>query len=105
MGEFVEYLLRTEHMLIMLGVWVGISTAKRLWPSLADDPTWVRLLPVTPIVLCSAIVWVPGLVGGSTVEKLLLGLVLGAFSGHAHKVLSQTVFGNDKRIRDHPPRL
>lgn len=105
MGAFVDYLLRTEHMLIMLGVWVGLTLAQRMLPRLAENRHWARALPAVPVLACSVAVWLPGLVDGSPAERVLLGLILGSFSGHAHKLLKQSVFGNDKRIRDHPPRL
>ena len=105
MAGFVEYLLRTEHVLIAVAVWVAISTAQRIVPSLAQNARWVRLLPVLPILGCSALVWLPGLVDGSPAQKVLLGIVLGSACGHLHKLVRQTILGNDKRIRDHPARL
>lgn len=106
MGNFAAYLLRTEHLLLMLAVSVTVSMAPRLVPALADNPYWVRLLPVLPIAACSAAVWLPGLVSGTVAERVLLGVVLGALCGHAYKMVTQTIFGNDRRISDHPrPRL
>ena len=106
MGEFAAYLFRTEHMLLMLAVSVTLSMAPRLLPGLADNPYWVRLLPIIPIGACSVAVWLPGLVEGAVTERVLLGVVLGALCGHAYKMVTQTIFGNDRRIRDHPrPRL
>jgi hypothetical protein len=106
MEQFVTYLLRAENVLIMLAVSVSISVVHRLFAQhLERNPVWIRLLPVLPIMMCSVAVWLPDLVIGGAYEKILLGVVLGAFSGHAHKLIRQTVFGNDKRIRDHPTRL
>jgi hypothetical protein len=105
MSEFVEYLTRTEHFLIMLGVWVSIGFVRRMLPCLEQNRSWLRVLPVLPILLCSFAVWLPGLTQGGTFERVLLGLVLGAFCGHAHKLAKQTFLGNHKRIRDHPQRL
>lgn len=106
MGQFASYLLRTENVLIMVAAWSLISLAQRLFEQqLCDNEIWVRLLPLAPVVLCSVAVWFPGLVDGGAAEKVLLGLVLGSVSGHAYKLATQTVFGNDKRIRDHPKRL
>lgn len=105
MAEFVEYVLRVEHMLLMVAVSVLISTAQRLLPSLRQSRTWARALPGLPIVLCSVFVWLPGLVDGDPAQKLLLGIVLGSFAGQANKILRQSLLGNDKRIRDHPARL
>lgn len=105
MGVFVDYLLRPEHALIMLAAWVVLSLIKRVAPCLEQNRVWLRLLPLMPVLLCSWAVWFPGLVFGSPSEKILLGLVLGSFCGHAYKFFRQTVFGNDRRIRDHPARL
>lgn len=102
MGAFVDYLLRPEHALVMCAVWVVIGLVKRVAPCLESNRTWLRMLPVMPIILCSWAVWVPGLVEGTPAERVLLGLVLGSFCGHMHKFIRQSVFGNDKRIRDHP---
>ena len=102
MGDFAAYILRTECVLLMVAVWALISVAPRLMPSLVDNPYWARLLPVLPIAACSAAVWLPDLVAGGATEKILLGIVLGALCGHAYKLVKQSVFGNDKRIRDHP---
>lgn len=105
MTNVVEYLLRTEHLLIMVAAWVTISTTHRIFPRLASNTVWVRLLPLVPIAFCSAVVWLPGLVEGPPAQRVLLGIVLGSFSGQAYKVLRQTLFGNDKRIRDRQKRL
>ena len=105
MAGWVEYLLRTEHMLIMCAVWIALGAVQTIWPRLARDQRWVRALPLLPIVGCSALVWAPGLVDGEPVEKVLLGVVLGALCGHAWKIAKQTMLGNDKRIRDHPTGL
>lgn len=105
MVDFTEYLLSIENMLIMVSVWVILGTLPRVFVWLGRHPLWVRFLPLMPILMCSVIVWSPGLVDGGPAHKILLGVVLGAFCGHAHKLAGQTVFGNDKRIRDHPQRL
>jgi hypothetical protein len=105
MTGWVEYLLRIEHMLIMVAVSALIGLARSLWPGLSGNPVWVRALPALPIAACSVAVWVPGLTDGTPAERVLLGIVLGSVCGHAHKLTKQGVFGNDKRIRDHPQRL
>lgn len=102
MGDFAAYLLRTEHLLLMLSVSAVISLAPRLLPGLVGNRYWVRALPVLPIAACSTAVWLPGLVDGTIVERVLLGIVLGALCAHAHKLVTQSIFGDDKRIRDHP---
>lgn len=103
--DFAAYLLRTEHVLIACAVWILISVLQRLVPDLGRSRLWARLLPVTPIVGCSVAVWLPGLVEGGAWERVLLGIVLGAGCGHIHKIVRQSLLGNDRRIRDHPARL
>lgn len=105
MDDLAAYILRTEHILLMAAVAAVIEAVGRALPGLADNPYWVRLLPVLPMLACSVAVWVPGLVDGSVGERMVLGVLLGSFCGHFHKVVRQTVLGNDKRIRDHPKRL
>jgi hypothetical protein len=105
MADFAEYLTRTEHLLIVCAVWVSIGTVNRVFPDLTENPTWARLLPIIPLIFCSAVVWVPGAVEGKPLTRIMLGLVLGAMAAHGHKILKQSIFGNDRRIRDHPPRL
>ena len=105
MLTWANYLLRTEHMLIMLAVSALIALAERFWPALERDPLWARSLPALPVLGCSIAVWFPGLVAGGTAERILLGIVLGAVCGHAYKLTTQSILGNDRRIRDHPTRL
>jgi len=106
MGVFAEYLLRSEHLLVMVAVSASMSLAAKIMPSLNVNPYWVRLLPVIPVLACSAAVWLPGLLDGTVGERLLLGVVLGSLCGHAHKLVLQSIFGNDVRIRDRPrPRI
>ena len=78
MHDFAQYLMQTEHMLIVCAVWVLLALVNRCLPELADNAAWARLLPVMPIVLCSVIVWLPDVVEGSTPTRIMLGLVLGA---------------------------
>lgn len=105
MADWLAYLLRVEHMLIMCATWAIIAAVQAVWTQLAKQRLWVRLLPVLPIAACSAMVWTSGLVEGGAAEKCLLGIVLGSVCGHAWKITKQTLLGNDKRIRDHPARL
>ena len=105
MSDFATYILQVENVLIMLASSAVIFTARQALPSLRHNAAWARLLPVLPVALCSLAVWMPGLVGGRASQKLLLGIVLGALSGHAYKLVTQTVFGNDRSIRGHRSRL
>lgn len=105
MQDFAAYILQTEHILLMVAVSAVIALLQRVLPGLADNPYWARLLPALPVLACSVAVWVPGLLVASPGERLMLGVVLGSLCGHVHKTIKQTIFGNDKRIRDHPTRL
>lgn len=105
MAQFVAYLFNVDNVLIMITASVVIAVTRYVFPWLEDHRAWVRSLPLQPIALCSIFVWLPGLAPGCASEKILLGIVLGTFSGQAHKVVKQSIFGNDKRIRDHPTRL
>lgn len=105
MADFAAYLVRTEHVLLMAAVSAVIEVVGRALPGLSENPYWARLLPILPLLTCSVAVWVPGLIGGTVGERIMLGVVLGSFCGHFHKVVRQTVIGSDKRIRDHSTRL
>lgn len=96
---FTEYLMRVENLLIVAAVWVVMSTLRRVWPELGEHHLWARFSPVMPLVLCSAAVWIPGVVDGTPGMKVLLGIVLGAMSANAHKIFKQTALGRDQRIK------
>ena len=100
MVDFVAYLMTAENWLIMAAVSVSIHTVQLFMPGLERNPTWGRLLPVLPVLLCSAAVWMPGLVDGSAGQRIALGIVLGVFDGQAYKLLRQTILGHDRRIND-----
>lgn len=101
--DLVNIILKPENMAVVVGVWVIITTAKKAVPEFMSHPILVRILPVIPIVLCVAAMWLPG-VGQTDMavgDKILLGLLLGFAVGHAHKVVKQAGMGKDARIN--PP--
>ena len=98
----IDYLMRVEHISIAAAVWILLSVFCRLFPKLKARPLYARLAPALPLLLCSAAVWIPGIVDPATGvgSRIMLGIILGAVAANAHKILGQTVLGNDDRIRD-----
>lgn len=101
-ADFASYLLTVPNLLIVAAVWSLIQVTSRILPSVIDHPITARLMPLVPIAMCSAAVWLPGSVEGdpSIATRIYLGIVLGAMVGHAHKILRQTALGHDDRIVD-----
>ena len=100
MTDFASYLMQVNHMLIVVSVWVLMSLVRRIVPAVGDHHIYATLSPVLPIVLCSVAVWIPGLVDGSIATKIMLGIVLGAMAANGHKIVRQTLLGDDQRIRN-----
>ena len=95
MTEFTDLLWRLESVLIMAAVWVLMSAAKKVFPDKMQLAIVARVLPLIPIALCSGAVWIPGLApsGIEVGPRIMLGVVLGAGAGQAHKILKQTGLG------------
>ena len=100
MTEFTDLLWRLESVLIMAAVWVLMSAAKKVFPDKMQLANVARVLPLVPIALCSGAVWIPGLApsGIEVGPRIMLGVVLGAGAGQAHKILKQTGLGRDSAI-------
>lgn len=98
-SQLIAIVLAPTNLAIIVGVWVLLTTAQRVGPEVFARPLMVRLLPVLPLVLCIAALWLPGITAPATIgERVLLGLLLGAAVGHAHKLLVQTGLGRDARL-------
>lgn len=106
-SEFIAYLLQVPNLLIVLGSSVILGVIHRVFPTFGGHHWWARFAPLAPILLCSALVWVPGAgPDGITVgSRILLGIVLGAMSANAHKIFKQSLFGHDDRIKHRKMRL
>lgn len=100
MQQFTAYLMTVPNLLIVAGVWTLIQSVVKAAPGLLTHPVAARILPLVPILLCSAAVWIPGAVEGDPTigSRIFLGIVLGALCGHAHKIFKQTALGQDTRI-------
>jgi hypothetical protein len=100
-AQLIDHLMRVENLSIAVAVWVLLSVTLRVFPKIKRHRLWARLAPAAPILLCSAAVWVPGVVDDSLSigSRIVLGVLLGAISANAHKILGQTVLGKDERIK------
>jgi len=98
---FLEIMTRYENLLIMLGATIVVGLIGKLIPKLSSHPIGARLQPLAPFVFTMGFCWIPGLLpeASSGGERLMLGLILGWGTGHVHKILKQSVFGEDDRIR------
>lgn len=99
----ISTVLAYENLAVVVGCWIVITTAQRAAPEFFKRPIVARLLPIFPLVLCTAALWLPGVAQAamSIGDKILLGLLLGFAVGHAHKIITQAGLGKDARIK--PP--
>lgn len=95
-------LLTKENLAVMVAAWTILSVSRKMFPKLYQKPIMARLLPVLPMALCMAMLWLPGIrpVGVDWGWMLILGIVLGWGVGALHKVLKQTVLGQDAIIQN-----
>lgn len=97
--EFTDMLVRYDTLMITGAAWAIIQAVQKGFPKLADHAIAQRLKPGASIVLCTALAYLPQWQVGSWDETLLYGIVIGGSLGQGHKILSQTVFGKDRRIK------
>lgn len=99
-----DVLFRVESMLVMVSVWVTITVFQKLFPTVVRSPSYARVAPVLPLFVAEAYVFMPNMVpeGTSTGPRVLLGIVLGAASGHVVKFIFQSIYGHDRRITPPP---
>lgn len=101
MTNLIDHLMRVEHLSVSVAVWILLSLVAKIFPWLKAHHVYARLAPALPILLCSAAVWIPGIVapGTGVGSRIMLGILLGAVAANAHKILGQTVLGRDDRIK------
>lgn len=99
-AAFTDYLLQISNLLIVAAVSTLLETVHRIFPKVKTHSIWARIAPAAPILLCSAAVWIPGAAdpGLTSGARIMLGIVLGAMTANAHKILKQTALGQDRRI-------
>ena len=100
--QLFEVLATPSNLLIVAGAYALTQSLTKAFPRVFHSPLAARLKPGASIVWCSICMWIPGLgpEGLSTGSKILLGIVLGNSTSHGHKILKQTIFGQDHRIKD-----
>jgi hypothetical protein len=90
-----------------------ITTLRKVLPAKwNDNKLIVRFMPLYPLILCSIGVWIPAQqpADRGAGSKVLVGLILGWACGHLNKVWTQTVRGNDQKLRTaetkkQPPKI
>lgn len=100
-AAFTDYLLTVANLAIVGASWTILKTVHMVFPRVKAHSLWARFAPVAPILLCSAAVWIPGATGPMTLgARIMLGVILGAMTANAHKILKQTALGHDERIQN-----
>lgn len=95
--DFTGMIMRLESLYITTAAYViiqGMSQIEAMKNAFA-----YRLKPFAPALLTTGMAFLPSFRLGAWDETLLYGLSLGAFIGWGHKLLKQSVFGRDRRIK------
>lgn len=97
----IDMILKPENISVMTACWVVMAAIKRAAPELSRAGWWARLQPVLPLFLCIAAMWIPGIEQESlgAGDRVILGIMLGGATGHAHKLFGQTFLRRDKRLK------
>ena len=87
-------LLTQWNAFLIVAVWLGIQTVKRLLPDefFDDGKPLARILPVLPMAICSVCVWVPGpwlSADETAAQRVILGIILGAVTANMHAIASR----------------
>lgn len=90
------YLLTPQNVMVCAAAWAIIQMLSKGIPEVFTSKLALRLKPVASMVLCTALCFIPNVQPPdiSAANKVLLGIVLGAFAGQVHKILKQTVLGH-----------
>lgn len=102
-GIFATLADPTNAAVLALAFAVIFAVVRFVPPKVMGSEWAVRTLPVLPIPICMAVVWIPGLSASSALacgDRLALGAALGCALMATHKIWMQTVLGHDKRIED-----
>lgn len=90
-------LLTGENAALIGAIVALLSTVKAVWPSLFTKPMVMRFLPLMPIVLGVAAVFIgfgdAGYAISEWQSKLLLGCLVGFTSGQLYKAGRTSIFG------------
>lgn len=85
----LENLLTYQNVLVIIAAWFAVTTLRKMFPRFFVERWGSRILPVLPAIVCQILVWatVQWQPEASAGERVLLGLVLGAFTANAHSIL------------------
>jgi hypothetical protein len=104
----LDKVLNQWNALLCVAVWIGIQTARRVLPKLlAGDAPLAKLLPLAPMVICNAAMWVPGpwLDPSETgAQRAILGTILGALTANGHAVASKLGLHSLLRVEADPAK-
>lgn len=98
--DLLDVLMQWQNAgIAVVSMWL-IDKVKRAFPHMLENEWVVRLMPFSPVLLTSAMVWLPVHDPVPTSgERILLGLILGAVSGWMYKLIRQTF---RRRTKDGP---
>lgn len=86
-------LLTYWNVMLIVAVWIGIQTTRRVVPEWFEGKKLLaRLLPMAPIVCCQVVVWIPGPwldASETAAQRVVLGTVLGAICANIHSIASR----------------
>lgn len=94
---FTAMMFRLESLYISTAAYVVIQAMSKV--DLAKHAIASRLKPFAPAVLTTAMAFFPSFRLGAWDETLLYGLSIGAFIGWGYKLVAQSIFGQDHRIK------
>ena len=97
-----DVLLNPMNAAISTAAWFIIGGLTKAFAGSRAEKVWARLLPLLPLLVCAGLYFLAAPVGLTFSEKLMMGLMLGALTGHGDKALKQTVRGQDDRINAPP---
>ena len=94
---FMSMMFRLESLYISTAAYVVIQGMSKV--ELSKHPIATRLKPFAPAALTTVMAFFPSFRLGAWDETLLYGLSIGAFIGWGYKLVAQSVFGQDHRIK------
>lgn len=89
--EFFALVLTTTNVMVMVASSALIEAIKKLFPKAWGADFFQRTSRLLPILLCVGAVFIPGVTEATPGEKVLLGVVLGAFSGQFYDLVAKNV--------------
>lgn len=104
-GSFINLAIDREIIMVAAGIYVLLRLISRF--SFAKIPTYRRVLPFLPEILGCLVVFYGGVSATadlSTAAKIAVGLWCGYLASKFHKILGQTILGDDHLVASKMPQ-